>query len=272
MKEYKNQIDQLFREKLSQKKVTPSTDAWQKLNGELSQNRKKKSTVYWYVAASFVVLIGFGILFINLNTDHISGDRLSQNKKVAVKDEETNPVKNKIRMESISPSPEKNGSKILEDQQSGSGEEENISSEVNHTARLSPENLGKKMVKEVEKKDDMLQAVPLADPVQQPEISEMPEEVATNETPVNQKEKINTESEAENEDLLAANTQQEQEEYFDEVKIIYKKSDTQTEKKKTFKKIVNLARDITEGEYGIGDLREAKNELLAFGKRKDKND
>lgn len=60
-------LDQLFREKLSNHKITPSADAWEKINTGLRQ--KRRPAAIWMAVAATVILIGvtgiFGYFYIN---------------------------------------------------------------------------------------------------------------------------------------------------------------------------------------------------------------
>ncbi|RFN59776.1 hypothetical protein [Marixanthomonas ophiurae] len=60
-----NKFEENIREKLQEREIQPSNDAWEKLNARLGKPEKKKSYVLWYaVAASLVSILVIGAFFI----------------------------------------------------------------------------------------------------------------------------------------------------------------------------------------------------------------
>lgn len=53
----KRKMDSMFREKLYGHQVTPGTEAWTKLKGNLDSDRKKALLIYWRVAAVIILLL-----------------------------------------------------------------------------------------------------------------------------------------------------------------------------------------------------------------------
>ena len=62
------EFDQLFRSKLNDLEIEPSKTVWQGVNTKLSDNKRKKIIPFLSIAASIIVLIGAGVLFIPKKT------------------------------------------------------------------------------------------------------------------------------------------------------------------------------------------------------------
>ncbi|WP_323757423.1 hypothetical protein [Roseivirga sp.] len=59
-----NPIDDLFREKLGSHKIAPPANAWSQIEGNLA--KKKKGAFFWLsIAASVVIILTAGVLYIN---------------------------------------------------------------------------------------------------------------------------------------------------------------------------------------------------------------
>ncbi|GEM_PF-2672675 len=267
MKEYK--IDQLFREKLADRKVRPSDNAWEKLNSGLGEERKKKSWIYWSVAASVILLIGIGMLFFSSSEIAVKEQRMAENP--TIEEQRSIPTESLQEVEEPDLSMENTSENLAEninpqavDKSSSDPDPEKVNENpIEETRNQSAEITEEKNIVSEESVNPEVEEVLVAESVEPITVEEEEESIIP--------EKIEPAIEEEPQSQLALNEQKE--ESYPEITIVYKKSDTQTQKTTTFKKIVTIARDITEGEYGIGELREAKNELLAFGKRKeDKND
>lgn len=71
-------LDRLFEEKLGNIEVSPSAQAWEKLNAGISQKQTKKSNkaIWFAVAASIVVVLVSGVILINLSSNDISSQKL----------------------------------------------------------------------------------------------------------------------------------------------------------------------------------------------------
>ena len=63
-----NQIDDLFREKLGNHKITPPANAWSQIDGNLG--KKKKGAYFWLsIAASLLIVLTAGGLYLNQSTE-----------------------------------------------------------------------------------------------------------------------------------------------------------------------------------------------------------
>lgn len=71
MKTEQNNFEKQVRKQLAKREINPSENSWSKLEAMLDakqSKQKKQSRLWWYVAASFVLLIGFYALKFNKNT------------------------------------------------------------------------------------------------------------------------------------------------------------------------------------------------------------
>jgi len=65
-----NNFEQQVKEKLSNREITPSAQAWGRLDAMLSvQEKPKKKMTWWYVAASVTGLLLVGMLFFNTSKE-----------------------------------------------------------------------------------------------------------------------------------------------------------------------------------------------------------
>lgn len=60
-----NKIDQFFSKKLENHSATPSADAWSRLESKLDKKEKKVGMVWWQFAAAILLLLTIGGLFYN---------------------------------------------------------------------------------------------------------------------------------------------------------------------------------------------------------------
>jgi hypothetical protein len=66
----RNNFEQQAKEKLSNREITPSAQAWDRLDAMLSiQEKPKKKINWWYVAASFAGFLLVGTLFFNTSKE-----------------------------------------------------------------------------------------------------------------------------------------------------------------------------------------------------------
>jgi len=97
MEQNKN-IDNQFRQKLNQRTIRPSDKAWDRLDAMLSVAEKKKSKRNWlWIAASLVVLLAIGSLFIKVDKIEI----IPVENTVVIKKESYNediPENNKVNL------------------------------------------------------------------------------------------------------------------------------------------------------------------------------
>lgn len=64
-----NELDELFRQKLAQSKLTPPSSAWEKVNGNLHAEKKHKGVIFWMkIAASILVIFVLSWVLLLNNT------------------------------------------------------------------------------------------------------------------------------------------------------------------------------------------------------------
>ena len=250
------EIDKLFRQKLAGKKVNPSNEAWKKLSSEIGRNNQKKAWPLWSAAASVVVVFGIAIYFL-IPTP--TGD-MSKNEDKRINERVPEVLNDKESPEAEEPMPLSLGKEQLAFQpDTKKGEVEN--SDI----AKSPEEKHEVTIEENKPLETLkTEEVTIAETVQIEEEEELLHQVVVDDALA-----------------LAGNTNEGEEPSYDEsqqaypeIKIVYKSSDKNKSKlqedKPAFRKVVALARDIKEADIGLGTLREAKNELLAFGYKKTK--
>ena len=83
-------FEENIREKLQERELEPSADAWNKLNAKLDSNLNKKSkvvNVYWYsIAASIVGILIIASVFLNENKSKDSNEQLVVKENVSEKE------------------------------------------------------------------------------------------------------------------------------------------------------------------------------------------
>ncbi len=86
-----NELDELFRQKLSHRKLTPPTGSWDKIENNLSE-KKSKGIVYWVaIAASMVLIFTLGWLLLPKGeTNSADTQQLAEIKTPETKEEVTN--------------------------------------------------------------------------------------------------------------------------------------------------------------------------------------
>ncbi len=255
MKEYK--MDQFFREKLASRKEIPSDNAWEKLSMELSKAKKKKKMVYWYVAASVVFFLGLGYLLVLNNPTENDSPHVAKSEEMNLPNENE---------------PSETLAHFREERLENKAEAESESNDngVEKKSDTTPEPEKKIEAKQAPEKKDIEKRNENQDPekaITPAEVINIGEAVAEDVSDIGAEEPQTIIPDEKVVDQLAVITNEE----YPEIVITYKKSTTEEKPEKTLKKIVNLARDFTEGGYGIGQLREAKNELLAFERKNNKD-
>ena len=73
-------LEKNMREKLENRELNPSPDAWKKLEAQLGKSQPKKKTVGWYyIAASLVGLLIAASVFLNSNTTEVENRVVKEN-------------------------------------------------------------------------------------------------------------------------------------------------------------------------------------------------
>lgn len=237
-------IDKLFREKVGDNQVKPSNEAWEKLSTKLKKDKGGKELWYWYVAASLVLLAGASVIWMNI----------SPNRAPVVADSAPAQMQSNDTPEEILPKEE----------------------------ALLPQHLAMTESRKIEEKRETEKATVKAEkesvvPEQSEDGSTQPEEQLAQIQTENVERSVPLAEELGEEEapLLAISdettvpTLSEPEDY-PEIRIVYKASKKTEPDRNTLQKVVELARDIRQADIGLGTLRDAKNELLAFSLKKEK--
>lgn len=87
MKMEPNKLEQDFKKKLEQRTIQPSEMAWDRLDAMLSVTEKKKPNRSWmYMAASFVVFLLIGALFLNQEKENNGNEGIKSEGAVVVEE------------------------------------------------------------------------------------------------------------------------------------------------------------------------------------------
>lgn len=93
-------LEDNIREKLEAREIQPSADAWKKLEAKLDTEQPKKKTVFWYyVAASFVGFLILASVFFNRNNAAMNNQVVNEitEQKITEKQPEIIPNNSKLR-------------------------------------------------------------------------------------------------------------------------------------------------------------------------------
>jgi hypothetical protein len=230
-----NKVDQLFKNKLSEHTMVPSEEAWIRVQSGLP-TKKNKIIVYWRVAAVLaLVCFLIGIYFFR-NDDQPSTKQLAQKDKISVPEtkKETEPQTKVEATEKTQPV------NVAKAEKSKAIDKKSTQKKVDHSINEAIES---GMQNEVKNEDSILpQEISVAtEEVQVAQVTEQKKPIVIEFTlrPVNDIEEV----------AIAKNQ----------------------EKEKGFKKLIEVAREVKNGETGFSNLREMKNELLAFEFVKEKS-
>lgn len=260
-----HKIDQLFKNKIEGYTTKPSPEAWMKLDAQLNPGNKK-GIIWWSsIAASVAIVIAITLWTINTTENGQDNNAVALQDNTATTPESQNNDTNDSDQQPISEQLENTPIAVIEQVEETINKEATTSNrEANYI--VPPKNKEEIVNEQVEK------LVPEINDSENEEDVENTEEIINNITPVNSDE------------LLAVNDGPEQlqevkgksdERIRGSVKIIYTlqpvvKTDSSVLKPKKknspFNKMVAFAKNITESENGIGNLREAKDNLLSFKK------
>lgn len=258
-----HKIDQLFKNKIEGYTIKPSSEAWMKLDAQLNPGNKK-GIIWWSsIAASVAIVVAITLWTISTTDNGLDNNAVALQDNTATTPESQNNDTNDSDQQPIAEQPENTPIAVIEQVEEAKNKATTDDRESNDM--IPPKNKEERVNEQVEK------LVPETNDLENEEDAESIEEIINNITPVNSDE------------LLAVNEIepiQEVEIKRDEqirgsVKIIYTlqpvvKTDSSIlnpkKKNSSFNKMVAFAKDITESENGIGNLREAKDNLLSFKK------
>lgn len=109
-------LEDNIREKLEAREIKPSANAWKKLEAKLDAERPKKKTVLWYyVAASFVGLLILASVLFNRNTTEVKNQVANETIEMPATERESEIIPNNTNSETVASeenSSEKTESKV----------------------------------------------------------------------------------------------------------------------------------------------------------------
>ncbi|MGE0772282.1 MAG: hypothetical protein AB7K37_11255 [Cyclobacteriaceae bacterium] len=246
-----NPLDELFGKKLSAHQVQPSADAWSRIEKNIA--KKNSGWVTWLRAASIVFLLGVGFVAWRI----IGTQDANQPPQMATATE-TKETKEPVKTDHVANSAEQDASKPVDDLKA---ESKPAATTTVHdkTSRTPVEKpmITQGQTKEVTKQVDQ-QLVYTNESIAQ--LNEEPAAVAT---PATEIERITADKAMVVVYTLELPTQLE--ETMPEATAA-----GESGKKTGLKRVLELARDARSTENPIGELRQAKNELLAFNFGRDR--
>ena len=252
-------LDNLFKNKLEEFGKAPSRDLWADIDKQLPQNKKKGG--YWLmsIAASIIILIAIGLGFYLNDGAEIKNETIAKNEKPVVKESAVSEKEQENKTE------EYPSEKVVEETHSTTKEKEETQQTKPIIKPKTPSS-----IPEVEQHDELVADNKLekSDENTLDEHTEVFELDQTENIATIEKSDATTEKEKASTNKQAGNTLT-----FD-INDLGKKealasNDTEEVKKQSkLKQLYNIAKDIKEGESGLSDLREAKNELFAMNFRK----
>lgn len=242
-----NKIDDLFREKLAGHAKLPSPMAWEKLNNELTKKERTSTFLWWHKAAVIVLVCVSGFLIINVSefwkSDQSAStqveDSKNETKKVALPNDEElkkqmakklpvpSNVPDRFAENKLEPIEPKATIKIEKGQNKG----------VLKTLAIIAENTDKPLVDE--------HAVHTA-PSGEVAVNDVKKSVSVAHKPPPVTIEYRSGKRRKEETLVAGNQSPNESQSF------------------TFKKLVATVKDMKEGEIGLADLRQAKDDLFVL--------
>lgn len=253
------ELDKLFKNKLEDLKVQPSADAWSKI--QKNSKEKQSSALFIKVAAAVVILAVFaGILWIN-NDEHRQNNTVAINNHPVAKKKEN--AQNKETKADSEPHDVVQADKNKEQHNiKPSGTEPvNKESEFTEQIAISKKNKEDRKVQSLTKKE-------LANhpPASNSKLQETTDKETKNQDAETKNQKPEIRNQKPETRTLTFNIEQ-----FASAKISGQEqgenqmiADADSQQKTTLKKVIGFAQDLKEGNDGLGELREVKNELFAF--------
>ncbi len=272
------ELDNLFKNKLEEFNQTPTQDLWGQIDKQLEPKQKKPMVWFLSIAASIVLLIAVGIsIYISEDCPGCEDNKMMSLNDTPPKGSLNEPIKEIKTAENTRPAFDSQ----VANKNSTEENNESLEPEATHSIKKESKN---KSASTTELK------TPVIESVQQDYNT-----VALNKVTVKEKnpgvletkgtqdfileERVNIAKNdiphATDETNSASKTSKGKSVIFDISEFSQKSAMAQIEveekKQSKLKKIFNIAKDIKQGESGLKDLREAKNELFALGNKKEEN-
>ncbi|MDH5380167.1 MAG: hypothetical protein OEW75_04900 [Cyclobacteriaceae bacterium] len=255
-------IDQLFRNKLENARYNPSEAAWGKISSQLNPELSNRK-FYWGIAAGILVIFVTGILLgVNIGKKENIQDLI-----VNHVEKTESPLVNKIESSELKITPNEQVDKELNQDPSNKSIQNNTKS-TKSTIYSSKRNT---YLKEL--------------------LSEEPNSNTENNNGSINDETVTSKGNSENVEIAESVSHEEELPKLNEIETIQitaipdltpgkveieeplvkgtEEEDVSNERGKTLKKMLSIARELTTDNDGWGALREAKNDLLVIGKKKE---
>ena len=272
------ELDNLFKTKLEDLERKPSANAWDRIQAGKQQKKGKGIWFYSSIAAAVVLLIASAGVFLlnNDNTATTTGitaleDDVKQKEAMAAKE---------VEEEKLSLQKSESSQQLAVDNEQNSHSEEAIISKDNkdnkkdliaHSSQakaVSKANKGESSDKDLSKTRN-----------QEPKTKNSELKTENQELNIENTEPKTLNSHATNSTTVASTNQQPKEqdkgqtitfniEDFKAATTVAKAAEKE-EKRSPLKKVVDFAKNLKEGDAGLGELREAKNELFALNFKKE---
>ncbi len=264
------ELDNLFKNKLEDFEKSPASSLWDRIDEKLEPPKKRSPWLFLSIAASLLLLISFSYLFLknddiqNDNQQEIASNNTASSDSTidAVKPEE--PIEEASKTEQVTV---KSNSKEQTEEQKVKEQKSKVQPEQKQVIQL-PSNNELTAFNEIKTSENKVEKLENNDDVTL--LKE--EELTTNSSVIAQ----NSTTDATNDESLASevkNNKGGQTLVFDISQFENSKTTvaaTETDKKESkLLQIFNKAKDIKQGESGLGEIRAAKNNLLAFGGKKE---
>lgn len=242
----KNQMDKLFKEKLESHSLPPSDEAWARVEAKLS---KKNNVVAWRIAAAILLLGAFiSVMYWQQATEKPAAPTLAitpaqkENKEAATTSQDNKPAATTDTKKTSQPS-------------------------VNQSIRKQHDMPVAQHIEEIEKKEESAMPVVIE--------SQKENAVALMNEQQEEKEKEKISTNATSTATIASSTQKPikleftLDDFASEEKVVA----TTEVKNSGLKRVLELAKEVKNGEGPVNDLREMKRDLFAFNfiKNKTKN-
>lgn len=267
------ELDHLFKSKLEELEKQPSARAWNEIQASVNTRNKRGGWFYSGIAAAIVALVTVGsILWVNRDTEQpveqIAGKTEvgSQKSEVRSRESEDRSGESEVEAQRNTSLVKKEPLLALNNASSNTNKETaNSKSQTSNPELRSKNNKLQTGNTKLETVNSELQTVnsELRTQNSEPENRELRTKDSEPRTEDSEMRTVNTDGQT-----LIFNIED-----FNTSKVTATMDDAdETEKDKkpsTLRKVIDFAKNVKEGDAGLGELREAKNELLALNFKKD---
>lgn len=258
-----NKIDNLFKDSLRDMEKSPGPIAWDKISAGLKKEKSTAKIIWWQKAAIIVIICLSGFLIFY----KMDGFKSSQTKTVSKVENHEKDNLNKEAKESLMPDELSSSARELADAKTKTPKEENIAP----VAPKENQHLVKAENRKAEKPEIKMYAInnnfPYTDrEMDDQQTKDYEEAVATNISEIQETDKpekstpsitieFKSGKKSRQKTLLANN----------------KDIESNEDQSFTLKKLIAKVKEVKEGELGLAELRQAKDDLFAFDTFKEIN-